>query len=280
MKAYKGFNNDMTCRGFEFEEGKEYHEDNAKLCQSGFHACLNPLDCFGYYPPGGSVYHEVELDEVSGEKSDDSKVCGKTIKIGAKLSVAKICELHFDYVKSKTKNRKQAQNRSSLSAQNSSSLSARNWSSLSAQNRSSLSAQNSSSLSAQDSSSLSARNRSSLSAQDSSSLSAQNRSSLSAQDSSSLSAQDSSSLSARNWSSLSAQDSSSLSAGKDSVIAAFNSKAKGDLNTLIALANREWDGEGYRITDFKAAIVDGKALKPDTWYKLENGEFVECEGEE
>ena len=77
MKAYKGFNKDMTCRGFKFEEGKEYHEDSAVLCDCGFHACEAPLDCFGYYSPAESVYHEVELDEVSDERESDSKICGK-----------------------------------------------------------------------------------------------------------------------------------------------------------------------------------------------------------
>jgi len=47
------------------------------------------------------------------------------------------------------------------------------------------------------------------------------------------------------------------------------------MNTLIALANREWQDDKYVITDFKAEIVDGEKIKPDTWYKLENGEFVE-----
>lgn len=68
MKAYKGFNKDMTCRGFQFEEGKTYHEKYADLCQSGFHACENPLDCFEYYAPGQSVYHEVELEDVSDQR--------------------------------------------------------------------------------------------------------------------------------------------------------------------------------------------------------------------
>ena len=68
-----------------------------------------------------------------------------------------------------------------------------------------------------------------------------------------------------------------MSAGKDSVLTAFNSKAKAGIGSLIALANREWKGNRYEITDFKAAIVDGINVKADTWYKLENGEFVEVE---
>ena len=98
MKAYKGFNKDMTCRGFQFEEGKTYEESNASLCKCGFHACEMPLDVFGYYPPATSEYHEVELEEVSDERRDDSKVCAKRIKIGAKLSIAKIVKAQVEYV--------------------------------------------------------------------------------------------------------------------------------------------------------------------------------------
>ena len=50
MKAYKGFNPDMTCRGFQYEEGKKYETDKAELCNEGFHACERPLDIIQYYP--------------------------------------------------------------------------------------------------------------------------------------------------------------------------------------------------------------------------------------
>ena len=63
MKAFKGFDKDMKCRGFQFEEGKTYHEDKAVLCNKGFHACERPLDVFNYYRPGErSIYREVELE--------------------------------------------------------------------------------------------------------------------------------------------------------------------------------------------------------------------------
>ncbi len=42
MKGYKGFNQDMTCRNFKFEEGKTYtHEGNVEACSSGFHLWEN-----------------------------------------------------------------------------------------------------------------------------------------------------------------------------------------------------------------------------------------------
>lgn len=96
MKAYKGFNKDMTCnpngKVFQFEEGKTYEEAEAKLCESGFHACEAPLDVLRYYEPGRSVYHEVELDDVSSERKEDSKVCARKIKIGARLSIRNLIE--------------------------------------------------------------------------------------------------------------------------------------------------------------------------------------------
>ena len=100
MKAYKGFNRDMTCRNFQFEAGKTYEEENAKLCDSGFHACVDPLDCFNYYHPGQSVYREVELDDNGERHTDDSEVCGKKITIGAEIGLPGIIKAHFDYVKS------------------------------------------------------------------------------------------------------------------------------------------------------------------------------------
>lgn len=46
MKAYKGFNRKLKCKGFQYEVGKEYEEPEAELCKCGFHACENPLDVF------------------------------------------------------------------------------------------------------------------------------------------------------------------------------------------------------------------------------------------
>ena len=99
MKAYKGFNRDMTCIGYQFEEGKTYeHEGDVRLCESGFHACEDPVDCLRYYDPCTSVYHEVDLDGVSDERKEDTKVVGKKIRIGARMSVKDIVKASIDYV--------------------------------------------------------------------------------------------------------------------------------------------------------------------------------------
>ncbi|MBQ1429483.1 MAG: hypothetical protein IIZ06_07425 [Kiritimatiellae bacterium] len=75
MKAYKGFDKNLKCHDFQYEVGKEYETDKATLCECGFHACENPLDCLNYYSPNdGCVYHEVEVSGDIEKASDDSKV--------------------------------------------------------------------------------------------------------------------------------------------------------------------------------------------------------------
>ena len=103
MKAYKGFNHDMTCRGFRYEEGKSYETARAAVCEEGFHACEYPLDCFGYYEPHESVYHEVELDGDTDRGPDDTKVAATKIKIGARLSIADMVKAALDFTFSRTK---------------------------------------------------------------------------------------------------------------------------------------------------------------------------------
>ena len=110
MKAFKGFNKDMTCRGFQYEEGGEYETDKAKVCDTGFHACENPIDCLQYYEPHKSVYHEVELDgDIDRQSGDDTKVAATKIKIGAELSIPALCNATFEYVRSKCTNENNAE---------------------------------------------------------------------------------------------------------------------------------------------------------------------------
>ena len=97
MKAYKGFKNDMTCRNFQYEEGKEYHEERALCCDTGFHACEYPLDCFRYYAPADSVYHEVEQTGDIDKSEGDSKVASTEIKIGAKIGIPGLVQAAIEY---------------------------------------------------------------------------------------------------------------------------------------------------------------------------------------
>ena len=51
MKGYKAFNNDLTCRGMQYEIGKEYTFDGELIpCIQGFHFCETIADCYNFYP--------------------------------------------------------------------------------------------------------------------------------------------------------------------------------------------------------------------------------------
>ncbi|MCI8795227.1 MAG: hypothetical protein HFG89_00005, partial [Dorea sp.] len=109
MKAYKGFNKDMTCTPpntdikFQYEEGGEYEESKAKACERGFHACEHPLDCFGYYAPSESVYHEVVQSGGISRSNNDSKVSSTKIKIGASISIARMVKAAIEYTTKRVK---------------------------------------------------------------------------------------------------------------------------------------------------------------------------------
>ena len=81
--AYKGMESDMTCLGFQYEIGKTYKTDKAKLCECGFHACLNPLDVLDYYSKEtNSRYFKVKLSGEITECDDfDTKVAATEITI-------------------------------------------------------------------------------------------------------------------------------------------------------------------------------------------------------
>ena len=97
MKTYKGFNKNMTCRGFQYEEGKEYKTEKAVACETGFHACEYPLDCFNDYSPNDSVFHEVEQDGDISKRNDDTKVASTKIKIGAEINIAGLVKAAIEY---------------------------------------------------------------------------------------------------------------------------------------------------------------------------------------
>ena len=107
-KGYKGFNADMTCRGYQYEVGKTYElpeGESIEVCGRGFHAIPDdesPLSVFNYYPPSGengkpSRYCEVEV----GGNTDlnDGKVSGSKITIGAEIGIPGLVKDHIEWVK-------------------------------------------------------------------------------------------------------------------------------------------------------------------------------------
>ena len=99
--AYKGFDKDFKCRGFQYEVGKEYEEDGAICCEKGFHACENPIDVWGYYDILDSRFAIVEQYDIIDK--EDNKTCSSKIKIKAELKFADFVKLCVDAVVDKCK---------------------------------------------------------------------------------------------------------------------------------------------------------------------------------
>ena len=100
MKAYKGFNKDLTCNGYQYEIGKTYECKDAKVCYHGFRAYLRPIDVFAYYSPTRSRYCEVDVDEDGLSKSeDDSKVAARRITIIREIDLRELHEAQMEYAR-------------------------------------------------------------------------------------------------------------------------------------------------------------------------------------
>jgi hypothetical protein len=97
--AFKGFDKNLQCRGYQFEIGKTFiHEGEVKACASGFHSCENPLDVFSYYAPGDSRFCIVEASGEMSTHSDDSKIASASIHIKAELKIPELVNYGVKWV--------------------------------------------------------------------------------------------------------------------------------------------------------------------------------------
>ena len=100
--AYKGFNQDWTCRGYQYEMGKTYeHKGDVKACESGFHSCEYPLDVFGYYAPCESKFAVVKASGKISKDGDDSKIASAKITIETEINLPEMVKKAVEWVKGK-----------------------------------------------------------------------------------------------------------------------------------------------------------------------------------
>ena len=252
IKAYKGTDKNMKCRGFQYEPGGIYEADHAVRCGGpGFHACEIPLDVFGYYPPADSRFFAVEQDGELSRDNEDSKVASSILKVGAEIGIPGLVRAHVEWVKEQIKEENTESNTGYRSAatntgDRSVATNTGYWSVATNTGYRSV-ATNTGAQSA-------ATNTGDQSV-------ATNTGDQSV---------------ATNTGDWSAAEVS----GKDSVAAVFGyeSRARGALGCAVVVAERgDWNGETYPLIGIKAAIVDGETIKPDTWYTMKDGEFVEVE---
>ena len=102
--SYKGFDENLCCRGFQYEIGKEYvYKGEVKCCRSGFHACTNPFDVLDYYDANGkNRFCVVEQYGTIKSEDEDSKQSSSKIKIKAEIGIAGLFKASVEWIKEKT----------------------------------------------------------------------------------------------------------------------------------------------------------------------------------
>jgi len=102
--AYKGFDKNMQCRGYQYAIGQTYtHEGNVAACESGFHSCEYPLDVFNYYAPGESQFAVVEASGNIARHSGDSKVASSSLTVKASIDLPGIISAAIEYTMNRAK---------------------------------------------------------------------------------------------------------------------------------------------------------------------------------
>lgn len=214
IKSYKAFDENMRCRGFQYEVGKEYDMNgDIKCCKRGFHACESPMEVWDYYDMLTSRFAEVEQSGKISAAGDTTKICSSHIKIKAELKLADIINIGVKWLKDLTSPSKIKDDSTALNDDG-----------------------------------------------------FYKKQIGSSGDYAQIG-------SSGNYAKID-------STGEDSVImcAGEGSVAKAKIGSWITLAEwKEDDRKGRWVpVCVKTERVDGIKIKPDTWYKLKNGEFVEA----
>ena len=251
---YKAFDKNLQCRGFQYEIGKSYtHKGETNPCKGGFHACEYPLSVFNYYAPANSRFAEVEA---RGKiiPSDDKIACEK-LKIKAEISLNAMIAAAVKFTLSKIRKSGTATNTGTRSA-------ATNTGDYSAATNTGYrsAATNTGNYSAATNTGYrsAATNTGDYSA-------ATNTGDYSAATNTGY----------RSAATNTGDYSAATVAEKDSIACAlgYKCKAKGAKGCWLVLAERDENG---KILNVKTFCVDGKNIKENIFYILENGKLTEA----
>ena len=289
------------CRGKQYAENTVFEEDTAEICKSGMHFCENPFDVlthYGFVADNGELNEYAEVEALDDAQTDDQKnFCTKKLKVGEKLGIAGLVNAFVDFTLDKIKKDSAATNTGSYSvaintgyksvaiktgyrsvAMNSGYCStATNTGNYSAATNT---GERSAAMNTGDFSA--ATNTGTKSA-------AMNTGNFSVAMNSGIcsvatnTGDKSVATSTGNYSAAmnTGRWSTATNTGKNgfAISTGIEGKAKGALGCYIAVAEWTYDesDDEYKLVEFKAHKVEGKTIKPDTFYSLKNGKFIAME---
>ena len=237
MKMYKGFDKNLKCGDFQYEIGKTYTEDKAELCEVGFHACEHPLDCLNYYKPEESRYCDVDLDDVTDERSDDSKRVGKKITVQGEIGIAGLVKAAVNIGIDEAKSKTTGDGAHAATTGNGA--------------HAATTGNGAHAVTTGDMAHAATTGNWAHAATNGNGAHA---------------------ATTGYWAHAAVSGKESIASALG-----IEGKAKGALGCWIVCAEWENKTEGWHIKCVKAAAVDGENIKADTWYMLKDGEFVEVQ---
>ena len=275
MRYFKAFHPGMICNGKQYAENTVYEENGNTICEKGvMHFCETPFDCLDYYPlinESGRITEFAEVTPMDVVLKEENKRACRKLHIGAKLSLKDVINAQVDIQMEKGACDTAASGyESQLAASgNRSKLAASGYGSQLAASG------NGSQLAASGYGSKLA-----ASGYGSQLAASGNGSQLAASGYGSklaASGYGSQLAASGNGSRIAASGNGSriAASGAHSIAAAIgrNSAASASLGSWIVLAEFNSDGKPICV---KAAQIDGEKLKPNVFYKLNGGEFVEA----
>ena len=310
MIAYKGFNKNLTCRGFKYEVGKTYETKTASLCKSGFHACLDPIDCLYYYTPESSVYYIVDIQGICKDRINETTViCGKKITVLKQINYKDMFIYHKKYIKS-------IENNSTTKVINCKTVAKENYNIILGRNSNCISAISYNLIEFDDCNSLAFRDRNAICLSDRNNLAVEDNKVISCKRHNSITVEDENIIKACDENTVSLYNSNFLIVNHNNIISGkkHNSIITGDCNTIsldnfnniitkdnnlitVGCRNSISAGEHCFISaDFDSIVkadkgsiitllnypnkisitkvVDDECIKSNTWYTLIDGEFT------
>ncbi len=281
VTAYKGFKQDLTCRGYQFEIGGTYkHEGEVEACASGFHSCEYPLDVFGYYAPGDSRFAIVKASGQLSRHDDDSKIASATLVVEAEISMPTMISRAIDWIMARLDSSVEQTVAGDTASNTGDQSAASNTGNRSAasntgdQSAASNTGNRSAASNTGDQSAASnTGNRSAAS-----NTGYQSAASNTGYQSAASNTGDQSAASNTGYQSAASNTgdySAAEVSGKESVAASLGieGRARASAGSAIVLCHR--DDKGHLI-HIRASKVGENGVKPDTWYQLSaEGEFVE-----
>ena len=110
IAGYKGFQPGLICRDKRYKEHTVFIEGDAIPCKKGMHFCVNPIDVLHYYP---LVRFDGRFNEYMRVESTDNltviagdKCCSQQLRTGHKLSALAFIKTCRDFMARHAKNKK------------------------------------------------------------------------------------------------------------------------------------------------------------------------------